>query len=187
MVARNKVVLWARMPVLLKLCFSRRHPPENIARPRTRSRLPMMEPVIEALTRSTSPARSARIPMMSSGALPKLALRRPPRTGLVLVARSSVDRPINLASGTMASAERKNSTTGDTPASAAPMASGTNARSATNRLSIACRTSPIRPQRRTGPFQSGAAARPRSLQPTISLPAKNCTISFCAVSGASEP
>ena len=50
--------------------------------------------------------------MMSSGALPKLALSSPPITGLVLVARSSVDLPINLASGTMASAERKNSNDG---------------------------------------------------------------------------
>ena len=36
-----------------------------------------MLPVIEALTSSTRPARSATIAMISSAALPKVALRKP--------------------------------------------------------------------------------------------------------------
>ena len=42
-----------------------------------------MLPVIEALTRSTSPARRATIEMISSAALPKVALSRPPIVGPV--------------------------------------------------------------------------------------------------------
>jgi hypothetical protein len=39
----------------------------------------MTEPVIEALTTSTSPARRAKSAMISSVALPNVALSRPPR------------------------------------------------------------------------------------------------------------
>ena len=43
--------------------------------------LPRIEPVSEALTISVSPARSAMKPMISSAALPKVALSRPPMPG----------------------------------------------------------------------------------------------------------
>ncbi len=46
-----------------------------------RSRLPRMLPVMEAFTRSTRPARSATSAMISSAALPKVALSRPPTVG----------------------------------------------------------------------------------------------------------
>ena len=151
-VASKRVELCARMPVLLKVCFSRDKPPANIAKPRTKSRLPMIEPVIEAFTTSISPALSAKMPMMSSVALPKVALRSPPTTGVVRVANSSVDWPMSLASGTMASAERKKTVTGETPAKAAPIAIGTKARSAKNRLSVAYRKRPIRVQFRARPL-----------------------------------
>ena len=58
-----------------------------------------MLPVIEALTRSTSPARSATIAMISSAALPKVALSRPPIVGPVRWARCSVASPMSPASG----------------------------------------------------------------------------------------
>ena len=41
----------------------------------------MMLPVIEALTTSMWPARSATIAMISSAALPNVALRNPPSVG----------------------------------------------------------------------------------------------------------
>ena len=51
------------------------------ASPRMSSRLPRMLPVIDALTSSTSPARSATMAMISSAALPKVALSSPPIVG----------------------------------------------------------------------------------------------------------
>ena len=187
-VARNRVALCARMPVLLKVCFSRRHPPENIARPRTNSRLPMIEPAIDAFTRSTSPALNAKMPMMSSGALPKLALRSPPMTGLVRVARSSVDLPINLASGTMA--QRREEKQHDRRHARQRCAYGERDESEKRDEQIVHCVQNITCPASTP--NSGAFSRvpPRDrakLQPTISLPAKNCAISFCAVSAASEP
>jgi hypothetical protein len=44
-------------------------PPTNAHRPKTSSTLPMIEPVSDALTRSVSPRRSARAPMISSGGI----------------------------------------------------------------------------------------------------------------------
>ena len=52
-----------------------------------------MLPVIDALTRSTRPARSATIAMISSAALPKVALSSPPTVGPVRSAICSVARP----------------------------------------------------------------------------------------------
>ncbi len=61
----------------LKTSSLRFQPPRSMARPRTMSMLPMMEPVSEALTISVSPARRAMKAMISSAALPKDAFRRP--------------------------------------------------------------------------------------------------------------
>ncbi|MEI2827882.1 MAG: hypothetical protein V9F04_16900 [Dermatophilaceae bacterium] len=44
----------------------------------TSSRLPMIEPVIEAFTRSSRPALIATMVMMSSAALPSVAFSSPP-------------------------------------------------------------------------------------------------------------
>ena len=41
----------------------------------------MIEPTIEALTTSCSPSLSAKKAMISSGALPKVTLRKPPMPG----------------------------------------------------------------------------------------------------------
>ena len=53
-----------------------------------------MLPVIDAFTSSTRPARSATIAMMSSAALPKVALSSPPMVGPVRCARCSVASPM---------------------------------------------------------------------------------------------
>jgi hypothetical protein len=67
--------------------------------------LPMIDPVIDALTTSWSPARSAMSAMISSAALPNVALRSPPIPDPIRPARCSVARPMYAASGTIAVAE----------------------------------------------------------------------------------
>ena len=64
----------------------------------------MMEPVIDALTTSYKPARSAMIAMISSAAFPNVALSKPPIPGPRCSAIHSVERPIHPASGMMAPA-----------------------------------------------------------------------------------
>ena len=64
--------------------------------------------MIEARTMSSSPARSATMAMISSGALPKVAFSRPPTASPVRVASCSVACTIRRAIGTMASAAAKN-------------------------------------------------------------------------------
>src|SRR5712671_6497073 len=59
----------------------------------------MMLPVIDALTSATCPLCSATTAMISSAALPKVALRKPPQTGPERRASCSVPKPINPASG----------------------------------------------------------------------------------------
>ena len=65
----------------------------------------MIEPTIEALTTSCSPWPSAKRAMISSGALPKVTLSRPPIPGPERAASSSVARPISAAVGMIPSAE----------------------------------------------------------------------------------
>src|SRR6266702_3217773 len=67
--------------------------------PRTSSILLMIEPMIEALTTEISPCCSAKMPIIISGALPKVALSRPPVMLPTCAARSSVAKPINAARG----------------------------------------------------------------------------------------
>jgi hypothetical protein len=62
--------------------------------------LPRIEPVIEALTSSSLPCERATIEMISSAALPNVALRRPPTLGPVWMASSSVASPRKPARGT---------------------------------------------------------------------------------------
>ena len=59
----------------------------------------MMLPVIDALTSSTCPLRRATTAMISSAALPNVALRKPPQPGPDRRASSSVPSPISPASG----------------------------------------------------------------------------------------
>ena len=65
----------------------------------------MIEPMIEALTTSCSPWPRAKRAMISSGALPKVTLSRPPMPGPERAASSSVARPISAAVGMIPSAE----------------------------------------------------------------------------------
>ncbi len=64
----------------------------------------MIEPVSDAFTNSINPALRAKIPMISSAALPSVAFIRPPNVGPVRAASSSVAIPIRWASGMIAAA-----------------------------------------------------------------------------------
>ena len=66
----------------------------------------------EALTTSCSPALRANSAMMSSGALPKVTLSRPPMPGPERTASSSVARPMSAAVGITPSAEAAKIVTG---------------------------------------------------------------------------
>ena len=86
----------------------------------------MIEPTIEALTTSCRPSLSANRAMISSGALPKVTLSRPPIPGPDLAASSSVARPISAAVGMIPSAATKKITAGSACASSRTIASGMN-------------------------------------------------------------
>ena len=53
-------------------------PPASKDRPRTSSRLPIIEPVIEALTTPSKPFESANKAIINSAALPNVAFNKPP-------------------------------------------------------------------------------------------------------------
>ena len=72
----------------------------------------MIEPMIEALTTSCRPWPSAKSAMISSGALPKVTLSRPPMPGPERAASSSVARPISAAVGMIPSAEAAKTSVG---------------------------------------------------------------------------
>ena len=116
---------WALAAVRLKVCFSRGRPPTNIAPPRTSRMLPMIEPTSEAFTTSWRPSSSAKKAMISSGALPKVTLSRPPMPGPVRAAIASVASPITAAQGITPSAAALNTTIGlPTSASSSTTAAG---------------------------------------------------------------
>jgi len=102
MAASPNDVAATRAAVWLKVCFGWRMPPARIAAPRTRRRLPMIDPVREAFTTPVNPLLSATRLMMSSAALPKVALRKPPMPEPERAASCSVARPIQPAKGTIA-------------------------------------------------------------------------------------
>ena len=114
--ASISIEVWIAAPVRLKICLSRPRPPASIAAPITSRMLPTIEPTIEALTTSCSPLPRAKRAMISSGALPKVTLRRPPMPGPERAASSSVARPISAAVGMIPSAEAAKTTTAETPA-----------------------------------------------------------------------
>jgi len=87
------------------ICLPFLRPPKSMANPKTSSKLPRMEPVREAKTSWICPARMAERVMISSAALPKVALRRPPMRGPVFSAKTSVASPSSLARGMMAKAD----------------------------------------------------------------------------------
>ncbi len=103
--ASSSIEVCTLAPVRLNSCSLRPIPPTNIAAPSTSRMLPMIEPMIDALTTSCSPSLSAKRAMISSGALPKVTLSRPPIPGPERAASSSVARPISAAVGMIPSAE----------------------------------------------------------------------------------
>ena len=74
-----------------------RRPPTRTLAPMTSSRLPMIEPVSDALTTSMRPACRAKNAMISSAMLPNVALRMPPTCGPVIAPSRSVERPTTQA------------------------------------------------------------------------------------------
>jgi hypothetical protein len=68
-------------------------PPSRRLAPSTKRTLPMIEPMMEAFTTVVRPAARAKTVMMSSAALPKVALRMPPMRGPAWVPRLSVACP----------------------------------------------------------------------------------------------
>ena len=122
--ASSSIEVWTLALVLLKVCFSRPTPPASIAAPSTSRMLPMIEPMIEALTTSCSPLPRAKRAMISSGALPKVTLSRPPMPGPERAASSSVARPISAAVGMIPSAEVAKTMPAAAPAKSSTTASG---------------------------------------------------------------
>ena len=122
--ASSSIADWAFAAVALKLCLSRLAPPTTIAAPSTSRMLPMIEPTIEALTTSCSPSSRAKKAMISSGALPKVTLRKPPMPGPVLAAITSVASPMAAAVGITPIAAATNTSTGPAWASSSPTAIG---------------------------------------------------------------
>src|SRR5438477_1299030 len=77
----------------------------------------MTLPESEPRTTTGRSAPTAKSAMISSGAFPKLALRKPPMPGPVCSAACSVASPISQASGTSATAARAKSATLPAPVS----------------------------------------------------------------------
>ena len=98
----------------LKVWVPWRSPPISTLAPSTSRRLPMIEPVSEALTTSMRPSCSAKNAMISSAMLPNVALRMPPTCGPVSDPRRSVESPTVHASPRMPIAETTNRTVSST-------------------------------------------------------------------------
>ena len=82
--------------------------------------------MIDALTTSCSPSRSAKNAISSSGRLPNVTLSSPPIPGPARSASSSVAVPMIAAVGTTPSADVKKISVGLACASSSPTASGMN-------------------------------------------------------------
>ncbi len=85
-----------------------------------------MEPVMEANTSCLCPARMAARVMISSAALPKVALRSPPTSGPVFSATTYVASPRIFASGMIARAEAAKTRISSMPAKCAGRTTGKN-------------------------------------------------------------
>lgn len=83
-----------------------------MAAPATKSRLPRIDPVSDALTTLFSPLLMAMTAMMSSAAFPNVALSSPPHVGPVRSASCSVASPMSRAIGMMETAASKKVTVG---------------------------------------------------------------------------
>src|SRR5204863_1709719 len=85
--------------------------PTTCATPNTSRRFEITLPASDPLTTCGSALCTAKRAMISSGALPKLAFRKPPIPGPVCSAACSVASPISHASGMSAAHESRKSTT----------------------------------------------------------------------------
>ncbi len=83
--------------------------PASSEKPSTSSRLPTTDPVSDPRTTSVRPSLTAMSAMISSGAFPNVALRKPPMPGPVRSAACSVASPISQASGMSEAAASTNS------------------------------------------------------------------------------
>src|SRR5205823_5181647 len=110
--ASESEITEVRAAVLLNSCSLCLNPPSRMDSPRTSRMLPMMDPVIEAFTTLVSPLESAMAAMISSAALPKVAFNSPPSPSPTRAASSSVARPIQPATGMIASPEQTKSAVG---------------------------------------------------------------------------
>ena len=88
------------------------------------SRLPRIDPVSDALTRSSRPARSATIARISSAAFPNVALSNPPTAGPVRWASASVASPMAAARGMTPSPDTRNTASGGPWNNARPQETG---------------------------------------------------------------
>jgi hypothetical protein len=80
-IAKKSIDAWMPTFSLLKVCSLNLKPPAMTLNPKMRSILPMIEPVMDALTRSRSPALMAITAIMISAALPKVTFRSDPAVG----------------------------------------------------------------------------------------------------------
>ena len=120
-----------------------RSPPTSSEMPRTSSRLPMIEPVIDALTTVIRPAWSAKKAMISSAMLPNVALRMPPICGPVIAPSRSVASPTTHASPRIPSADTRNS--------GVPSTWNTTSRTIAMTAMATVASTPIRAPRPSGP------------------------------------
>ena len=91
--------------------------PSHSENPSTSRRFPTTLPLSDPRTTSYKPSLTANSEMISSGAFPNVAFRKPPTPGPVCWAAFSVASPINHASGTSETAASTKS--GTSPACAA--------------------------------------------------------------------
>ena len=73
----------------------------------------MIEPISEAFTTSSMPARRATRAMISSAALPSVALRKPPMPSPTRAASFSVETPSRPASGMIATQASPKTSSGE--------------------------------------------------------------------------
>ena len=107
--AIDVVIMLAR--AVLKVWVPLRSPPATNARPRTSSRLARIEPTIAACTTVTRPWRSAKMPMNSSGRLPRALCRTPVAPAPSRSAIWSTARPTSSARTAMAAPARTKAVT----------------------------------------------------------------------------
>src|SRR4029077_8557159 len=129
--AREREITEVRAPVRLNRCSLYFVPPHRIDSPSTSRMLPIIEPVIDALTTLLRPFESATTAMISSAAFPNVAFNNPPAPSPIRAANASVARPIHPASGIMPMAEQMKRTVGFSAAgqNRNTIAIGTNRRS----------------------------------------------------------